>query len=96
MTVWYCLSCDYTYDSEQGSSSVGAPPGTAFDALPDDWRCPLCGMSKEHFLKEGAACPNELPELQWDDSEDEPVDLQEADEGETNALLALRDDEKEE
>jgi len=26
-------------------------PGTAFEDLPYDWVCPLCGAKKEHFEK---------------------------------------------
>ncbi|WP_444548975.1 rubredoxin [Candidatus Magnetomonas plexicatena] len=25
------------------------PPGTKFENLPDDWRCPLCGVNKKFF-----------------------------------------------
>ena len=28
---------------------MGVPPGTAFEDLPDDWICPLCGVSKDLF-----------------------------------------------
>ena len=24
-------------------------PGTAFEDLPDDWVCPLCGVGKDEF-----------------------------------------------
>ncbi|MBR9649134.1 rubredoxin [Clostridium tyrobutyricum] len=30
----------------------GVNPGTAFENLPDDWVCPLCGVSKDEFEKE--------------------------------------------
>ena len=26
-------------------------PGTAFEDLPDDWVCPLCGVGKDEFEK---------------------------------------------
>jgi rubredoxin len=26
-------------------------PGTAFEDIPDDWRCPLCGAMKKYFEK---------------------------------------------
>jgi rubredoxin len=25
------------------------PPGTAFDDIPDDWFCPVCGARKADF-----------------------------------------------
>jgi len=27
----------------------GIQPGTAFEDLPDDWVCPVCGASKDMF-----------------------------------------------
>ncbi|MFO7911998.1 MAG: rubredoxin [Desulfotignum sp.] len=30
----------------------GIKPGTAFEDLPDDWTCPICGASKDDFDKE--------------------------------------------
>ena len=27
----------------------GIAPGTAFDDLPSDWVCPLCGVGKDEF-----------------------------------------------
>ena len=39
---WICLECSYIYDPEKGDPKNGIPPGTPFEALPDDWRCPEC------------------------------------------------------
>lgn len=44
-----CMVCGYIYDPDQGDPDNGVEPGTAFDALPDDWVCPVCGASKEQF-----------------------------------------------
>ena len=45
------------YDCTFFSPSVGDPdngiaPGTAFEDLPDDWVCPICGLGKEVFVAE--------------------------------------------
>ena len=32
--------------------SSGIAPGTAFEDLPDDWCCPVCGVSKDMFEPE--------------------------------------------
>ncbi|MGO9388241.1 MAG: rubredoxin, partial [Methanobacterium sp.] len=32
-----------------GDPDNGVPPGTAFEDLPDDWICPLCGVRKDLF-----------------------------------------------
>ena len=43
MAKWKCTACEYVYDPEKGDPDSGIPPGTAFEDLPDDWICPLCG-----------------------------------------------------
>ena len=37
------------YDPEEGDPDGGIPPGTAWEDIPDDWVCPLCGAGKEAF-----------------------------------------------
>jgi len=46
---WICEVCDYVYDPAKGDPDQGIEPGTAFEDLPDDWRCPDCGVGKEDF-----------------------------------------------
>ncbi|MFZ0450392.1 MAG: rubredoxin [Desulfatiglandaceae bacterium] len=29
----------------------GIPPGVAFEDLPEDWVCPICGVGKDEFEK---------------------------------------------
>ena len=41
-----CEGCFHIYDEELGLPSKGVPPGTRFDAIPGDWRCPDCGTGK--------------------------------------------------
>lgn len=58
--VWICTfnECDpYYYHPEKGDPDniVGKhpiPPGTTFEDLPHDWRCPICGAGKDWFVKE--------------------------------------------
>ncbi|MBW6510559.1 MAG: rubredoxin [Desulfuromonadaceae bacterium] len=49
MAKYRCVICDYIYDPEEGDSTGGIAPGTAFADLPDDWVCPLCGADKSNF-----------------------------------------------
>ena len=49
MQKWVCVVCGYIYDPEAGDPSQGVEPGTAFEALPDDWVCPDCGVGKDDF-----------------------------------------------
>jgi rubredoxin-NAD+ reductase len=47
--AYVCLECGWVYDPEQGDPDGGIPPGTAFEDIPDDWVCPVCGVSKDSF-----------------------------------------------
>lgn len=49
MKKYQCSPCQYIYDPKEGDPNAGVAPGTAFEDLPDDWICPLCGVSKELF-----------------------------------------------
>jgi len=49
MKKYICTVCDYIYDPEKGDPDSDIQPGTAFEDLPDDWVCPLCGVTKEDF-----------------------------------------------
>ena len=43
---WVCDACGYIYEEEKGDPDSGLAPGTRFEEIPDDWMCPLCGLSK--------------------------------------------------
>ena len=49
MKRYVCTVCGYVYDPENGDPDNGADPGTAFEDLPDDWVCPVCGAEKDQF-----------------------------------------------
>jgi rubredoxin-NAD+ reductase len=46
---YICHACGYIYDEEQGDPDGGLPPGTRYADIPDDWACPLCGVTKGDF-----------------------------------------------
>ena len=48
---YVCTLCGYIYDPELGDPDSGIAPGTAFEDIPEDWACPLCGVSKDMFEK---------------------------------------------
>lgn len=52
MEKWKCEVCGYIYDPEEGDPEGGIEAGTPFEKLPEDWVCPVCGASKEMFVKE--------------------------------------------
>jgi rubredoxin len=49
MKPWLCKVCGYLYEPERGDPEGGIAPGTPFDQIPEDWACPLCGVSKDMF-----------------------------------------------
>lgn len=53
MDKYTCTICGYVYDPEKGDPESGISPGTAFEDLPDDWTCPICGADKSQFEKGG-------------------------------------------
>lgn len=59
--------CDpYVYDPARGDAANVAqpghpiPPGTAFEALPEHWRCPVCGAPKAAFARYDERVSNAL------------------------------------
>ena len=48
----YVCPCGYEYDPAVGDPDGGIAPGTAFEDIPDDWVCPVCGIGKDAFDKE--------------------------------------------
>lgn len=49
MSNWQCTVCGYVYVPDEGDPQGGIDAGTAFEDLPDDWVCPVCGAPKEAF-----------------------------------------------
>ncbi len=47
----YECPCGYIYDPEVGDPEGGIAPGTAFEDIPEDWVCPVCGLSKDAFTE---------------------------------------------
>jgi flavin reductase (DIM6/NTAB) family NADH-FMN oxidoreductase RutF/rubredoxin len=48
---YQCKICGYIYDPEEGDPDSGIAPGTAFEDIPDDWYCPVCGVTKKDFIE---------------------------------------------
>ena len=57
VTRYQCRWCGYVYDPAKGEAQRETPPGTPFEALPDDWCCPDCRAPKADFdpVREGEA-----------------------------------------
>ena len=49
MKKYRCVVCNWIYDPEVGDPDGGIAPGTAFEDIPEDWVCPLCGVDVSQF-----------------------------------------------
>jgi rubredoxin len=50
-----CKACGYVYEPGKGDDKRQIPPGTAFEELPVDWRCPVCSAKVTQFTNIGPA-----------------------------------------
>ena len=58
MKQYVCSICSYTYDEAKGIPEAGIAPGTKWEDLPEDWKCPLCKAGKDAFReKQEQAAP---------------------------------------
>ena len=48
----YACPCGYVYDPVVGDPDNGIAPGTAWEDVPADWVCPVCGLGKDAFTEE--------------------------------------------
>lgn len=46
---YICVNCGYVYDPAKGDPDHGVAPGTPFDALPGNWVCPICYVTRDKF-----------------------------------------------
>ncbi|MDO8318743.1 FAD-dependent oxidoreductase [Rhodoferax sp.] len=44
-----CKACGLIYNEAVGDADSGLAAGTRFADIPDDWACPLCGVTKADF-----------------------------------------------
>ena len=52
MKKYVCDLCGWVYDPETGDPDNGIEAGVAFEDLPEDFVCPLCGAGKDAFSAE--------------------------------------------
>ena len=52
MERWVCQPCGWVYDPAEGDPDSDIAPGVAFEDLPEDYVCPVCGATKDLFEKE--------------------------------------------
>ena len=54
MTTYQCGLCSHVYDPQAD--------GAAWDQLPDDWACPVCGSSKREFRSPDSGAKSSPPQ----------------------------------
>lgn len=47
---YICDVCEHIYDEALGDADSDISPGTLWADVPEDWRCPDCGVSKDDFV----------------------------------------------
>jgi rubredoxin len=47
--IKHICPCGYIYNPEYGDITADIEAGTRFEDLPEDWVCPICGLSKQSF-----------------------------------------------
>ncbi|NTU88847.1 MAG: rubredoxin [Actinobacteria bacterium] len=52
MRKYVCPICGYVFDEAKGDPDGGVAPKTMWEDIPDDWECPVCGVSKDMFERE--------------------------------------------
>lgn len=51
MAKYVCDICNWEYDEAAGLPDQGIAPGTKWEELQEDFKCPLCGAPKEMFTQ---------------------------------------------
>ncbi|AWI74914.1 rubredoxin-NAD(+) reductase [Parazoarcus communis] len=49
MKKWLCIICGWIYDEAKGWPKDGILAGTRWEDVPEDWKCPDCGVGKADF-----------------------------------------------
>jgi len=49
MKAYMCVVCGFVYEEDKGWPQEGIPPGTRWEDVPENWKCPECGAAKSDF-----------------------------------------------
>ena len=49
MGTFMCVVCGFVYDEEKGLPQEGIAPGTLWEDIPENWKCPECSAAKNDF-----------------------------------------------
>lgn len=49
MKAYMCVICGFIYEEEKGMPEQNISAGTTWADVPETWKCPDCGASKDEF-----------------------------------------------
>ena len=49
MKAYMCVICGFVYEEEKGLPEQGIAPGTVWNDVPENFKCPECGATKTDF-----------------------------------------------
>lgn len=49
MKTYMCVICGFVYEEKEGLPDEDIAPGTKWEDIPLNWRCPECNAGKEEF-----------------------------------------------
>ena len=58
MKKYVCDVCGYIYDEAAGDPDNGIEPGTAWEDVPEDFLCALCGVGEDQVSEGICRCGN--------------------------------------
>lgn len=50
--IYECEVCGWEYNEADGLPDEGIEPGTLWEDVPADFKCPICGVPKEKFSEQ--------------------------------------------
>lgn len=59
---YMCKACGWIYDEALGCPEAGITPGTKWENLPEDFKCPVCRVKKSMFTEVNEAGEAKVPE----------------------------------
>lgn len=49
MKSYMCVICGFVYEEAKGYADQGIAPGTRWEDVPENFKCPECGATKADF-----------------------------------------------
>ena len=50
--IYVCDACGWEYNEAEGAPDEGIEAGTLWEDVPVGFKCPICGVPKDHFSEQ--------------------------------------------